>query len=106
MRAAWQGKTIDTGLLKVGCFVGDHAKTAIGTLINTGTRIGTFANWFEPGLSPREIPAFAWGSKAHWPLGHVLSNARKVMSRRGMTLSPAYERALKALYGVGAWLRA
>ena len=106
VRAAWQGKTIDTGLLKVGCFVGDHAKTAIGTLINTGTRIGTFANWFEPGLSPREIPAFAWGSKAHWPLGHVLSNARKVMSRRGMTLSPAYERALKALYGVGAWLRA
>jgi UDP-N-acetylglucosamine diphosphorylase/glucosamine-1-phosphate N-acetyltransferase len=98
VQVTWQGKTIDTGRLKVGCFVGDHAKTAIGTLINTGARIGTFANWFEPGLSPKEIPAFAWGSKARWPLGHVLSNARKVMSRRGMTLSPAYERALRALY--------
>jgi len=89
---------VDTGLLKVGCFIGDHTKTAIGTLINTGTRIGTFANWFEPGLSPKEIAAFAWGSKAHWPLGHVLSNAHKVMSRRGVTLSPAYEQALRALY--------
>lgn len=98
VQVTWQGKTIDTGLLKVGCFIGDHAKTAIGTLINTGVRVGTFANWFEPGLSPKEIPPFAWGGKAHWPLGHVLSNARKVMSRRGVTLSPAYERALRALY--------
>jgi UDP-N-acetylglucosamine diphosphorylase/glucosamine-1-phosphate N-acetyltransferase len=98
VQVVWQGKAIDTGLLKVGCFIGDHAKTAIGTLINTGTRVGTFANWFERGLSPKEIPAFAWGSKAHWPLGHVLANARKVMGRRGMTLSPAYEQVLRALY--------
>ena len=102
VQVAWQGKTIDTGLLKVGCFIGDHAKTAIGSLINTGTRIGTFANWFEPGLSPKEVAAFAWGSKARWPFGHVLSNARRVMSRRGITPSPAYERALKALYGASA----
>jgi len=98
IQVPWQGKTIDTGLLKVGCFVGDHAKTAIGTLINTGTKVGTFANWFEPGLSPKEIPGFAWGSKAYWPLGHVISNARKVMSRRGVMPTAAYEQALRALY--------
>jgi len=98
VQVSWQGKTIDSGLLKVGCFIGDHVKTAIGTLLNTGTRVGTFANWFEPGLSPKEISAFAWGKQAHWPLGHVLSNARKVMSRRGSTLSPAYEQALRAFY--------
>jgi len=98
VQVSWQGKTIETGRLKVGCFIGDHAKTAIGSLINTGTRIGTFANWFEPGLSPKAIPAFAWGSKTRWPFGHVISSARKVMARRGVTLSPAYERALRALY--------
>jgi len=98
VQVTWQGKTIDTGMLKVGCFIGDHVKTAIGTLINTGTRIGTFANWFEPGLSPKEIPAFAWGREARWPLGHVLSNARKVMARRGVTPSAAYEQALRALH--------
>jgi UDP-N-acetylglucosamine diphosphorylase/glucosamine-1-phosphate N-acetyltransferase len=98
VQVIWQGRTIDTGLLKVGCFIGDHAKAAIGTLINTGTRMGTFANWFEPGLSPKEIPAFAWGSEAHWPLGHVLSNARRVMSRRGVEPTVVYEQALRALY--------
>jgi hypothetical protein len=98
VQVPWHGKTIDTGRLKVGCFVGDHAKTAIGTLVNTGTRIGTFANWFESGLSPKEIPAFAWGNKARWPLEQVLANAGTVMSRRGVTLSPAYERALRALH--------
>jgi UDP-N-acetylglucosamine diphosphorylase/glucosamine-1-phosphate N-acetyltransferase len=98
VQVTWQGKTIDTGRLKVGCFIGDHAKTAIGSLLNTGARVGTFANWFEPGLSPREIPAFGWGSRARWPLGQVLSVARRVMDRRGVALSPAYERALRALY--------
>jgi UDP-N-acetylglucosamine diphosphorylase/glucosamine-1-phosphate N-acetyltransferase len=102
VQVSWQGKTVDTGRLKVGCFIGDHAKTAIGSLINTGTRIGTFANWFEPGLSPKEIPAFAWGSKTRWPFGHALSSAGKVMARRGVTLSPAYERALRALYAASS----
>jgi UDP-N-acetylglucosamine diphosphorylase/glucosamine-1-phosphate N-acetyltransferase len=106
VQVSWQGKTVDTGMLKVGCFIGDHAKTAIGTLLNTGVRVGTFANWFEPGLSPKEIPAFVWGSKAHWPFGHVLSNARKVMSRRGVTLSVAYEQALRALYAASVGHRA
>ena len=106
VQVTWQGKTIDTGRLKVGCFIGDHAKTAIGSLINTGTRIGTFANWFEPGLSPKEMPAFAWGSKARWPLGHVISNARNVMARRGVTPSPAYERALRTLHSAAVRPRA
>jgi UDP-N-acetylglucosamine diphosphorylase/glucosamine-1-phosphate N-acetyltransferase len=97
-RRAGRGRMVDTGRLKVGCFIGDHVKTAIGTLINTGARIGTFANWFEPGLSPKEIPAFAWGSKARWSLEQVLANARMVMSRRGASLSPVYEKALRALY--------
>jgi UDP-N-acetylglucosamine diphosphorylase/glucosamine-1-phosphate N-acetyltransferase len=98
VQVSWRGKTVETGLLKVGCFVGDHAKTAIGTLVNTGTRIGTFANWFEPGLSPKEIPAFAWGRDGRWPLGYVISTARKVMARRGTQAGPGYEAALRALY--------
>ncbi len=94
----FDGKPIDSGLLKVGCFIGDHAKTAIGTLLNTGTRVGTFANWFESGLSPKEIPAFAWGTKARWPIAVAIENARQVMSRRGVKMSQAYERALRVLF--------
>jgi hypothetical protein len=98
VKVYYNGKAADTGLLRTGCFIGDHVKTAIGTLLNTGTRVGTFANWFEPGLSPREIPAFAWGAKARWGLEDMLANAREVMSRRGVSMSPACEQRLRALH--------
>lgn len=117
VRVFYGGRPVDTGLLKVGCFVGDHAKTAIGTLLNTGTRIGTFANWFESGLSPREIPAFYWprtcltaGKKGagvkrksreegRWKEDEAVECARRVMARRGVEMTGAYERALRWLYG-------
>ena len=98
VRVFFDSKPVDTGLLKVGCFIGDHVKTAIGTLLNSGTRVGSFANWFEPGLSPREIPAFAWGVKARGRLDQVLGIARTVMARRGIELSPAYEGVLRGMY--------
>jgi len=41
--------------------VGDHAKTAIGTLLSTGTVIGTGANVFEGVRPPKYVPPFAWG---------------------------------------------
>jgi len=95
-----RGKRVNTGLLKVGCFIGDHAKTAIGTLLNTGAVVGASANWFESGLSPKEIPAFAWGEKARWPVEDAVECARKVMARRGVEMSGEYERRLRTLYAV------
>uniref|UniRef100_A0A7C4GC34 Glucose-1-phosphate thymidylyltransferase n=1 Tax=candidate division WOR-3 bacterium TaxID=2052148 RepID=A0A7C4GC34_UNCW3 len=92
------GRSINTGLLKVGCFVGDHVKTAIGTLLNTGAVVGTAANWFEPGLSPKQVPAFAWGRSERWPIDAVVKSARQVMSRRGCELTPALERLLRRLF--------
>ncbi len=88
-------RAVKTGLTKVGCFFGDHAKAAIGSLFNTGAVVGTCANWFEPGLSPKTIPAFSWGGKARWQLRDALATARKVMSRRGVEMSRAYERLLR-----------
>jgi hypothetical protein len=89
---------VDTGLLKVGCFIGDHAKTAIGSLLNTGAVVGTFANWFEPGLSPSGIRRFSWGAKRSWVLRDALAAARSVMERRGVTMSSAYESLLRKLH--------
>ena len=91
-------KPVDTGLLKVGCFIGDHAKTAIGSLLNTGAVVGTFANWFEPGLSPKVVPRFSWGAKRSWVLRDALAAARSVMARRGVVMSSAYESLLKKLH--------
>ncbi len=56
------GKTpIDTGSNKVGSLIGDHAKTSIGTLLNTGAYVGAMAVLVADGrLLPKFIPSFAW----------------------------------------------
>ncbi|MFO7676252.1 MAG: putative sugar nucleotidyl transferase [bacterium] len=98
VRVRIDGRDVDTGRLKVGCFVGDHAKTAIGTLLNTGTVVGSFANWFEPGLSPRSIPRFARGASARESLAAVLATARTMMARRGVSPSAAWAQLVARLY--------
>jgi UDP-N-acetylglucosamine diphosphorylase/glucosamine-1-phosphate N-acetyltransferase len=47
---------------KCGVFMGDYSKTSINTAINTGTVMGVCSNVFEPGLTPKYIPNFSWGS--------------------------------------------
>jgi len=50
---------LDTGDRKIGCFIGDHAKTAIGTLFNTGSNVGVMAMVLPAGkLCPKHIPSF------------------------------------------------
>ena len=43
---------VDSKSLHVGCFVGDHDKTAIGTIINTGSVIGTASMIASYGFIP------------------------------------------------------
>jgi len=93
-------KEIDSGMTKIGCFIGDHSKTAIGTLINTGTVIGIFANCFEPGLSPKVIPSFSWGTKKRWSVEDALKTAKTMMARRNVVLTKSYERLIRYLYKI------
>jgi len=52
---------IDTGSTKVGALIGDHTKTSIGTLLNTGAYVGSMALIAATGkLLPKFLPCFAW----------------------------------------------
>ena len=51
---------VDSKSLHVGCFVGDHVKTAIGTLINTGSVIGAASMIASYGFIPKTLPPFSW----------------------------------------------
>jgi UDP-N-acetylglucosamine diphosphorylase/glucosamine-1-phosphate N-acetyltransferase len=52
---------IDTGSKKVGSLIGDHTKTSIGTLLNSGSYIGAMAVIMATGKPlPKFIPSFAW----------------------------------------------
>jgi len=88
-------KKIDTKLTKVGCFIGDHSKTAIGTMIPTGAVIGVFANVLE---SAKSIPNFYWSKGKRWQLQKAIETAKIVMSRRNIILSKSYEKLIHSIY--------
>jgi len=92
------GKTIDSGQQFIGCFIGDHAKLGIGTLITTGAVIGIGANVFGGGITPKSVPNFAWGQKDKYKLNAFLANAKTAMKRRGKQLSAEQEKLFESLY--------
>src|SRR5688500_17293461 len=50
----------DTGLIKLGSLLGDHVKTGIGALLNTGTVIGAGSNLYGTDMPPKYVPPFSW----------------------------------------------
>ena len=94
-------KIFDSGMIKLGCFIGDHAKLGIGTLIPTGAVIGSFVNFFGGGTIPRYVPSFKWqgpGVDDRYALDKAIDTARIVMERRGVKISKEYENLIRANY--------
>jgi UDP-N-acetylglucosamine diphosphorylase / glucose-1-phosphate thymidylyltransferase / UDP-N-acetylgalactosamine diphosphorylase / glucosamine-1-phosphate N-acetyltransferase / galactosamine-1-phosphate N-acetyltransferase len=90
VRLPTAGGEVDTGLMKVGAFLGDHVKTGIGTLLSTGSVVGAGANVVSAGLSPRSIPPFAWltpGGRTIYRKESFLEAAERAMARRDVSLS-------------------
>ncbi|MDI6751464.1 MAG: putative sugar nucleotidyl transferase [bacterium] len=80
------GTVVKTGSIKIGCFIGDHTKTGIGSLLNTGAVIGFSCNLFGGGLiMEKEIPSFAWGNDSlrhTFSLKKAVETAEIVLKRR------------------------
>ena len=80
---------VDTGLIKVGCFLGDHVKTGIGTLLPTGCVVGVGSNLFGGLMAPVHVPPFSWGSGdriEEYEIERFLATAALAMSRRELPL--------------------
>jgi UDP-N-acetylglucosamine diphosphorylase/glucosamine-1-phosphate N-acetyltransferase len=89
---------VDTGLMKVGCFVGDHVKTGIGTPINTGTVLGAGSNVFGGIMPPYVVPPFSWGSGSDltdYRFDRFIEVAVRTMGRRDVELTPGVRRILE-----------
>lgn len=79
----------DSGLQFCGLIMGDHSKSAINTMFNTGTVVGVFANIFGEGFPRNFVPSFSWGGKQGfmtYKLPKALETAKVVMSRREKAL--------------------
>ena len=100
VRVAVNGRVVNTGSRFVGCFIGDHAKTAIGTLLNTGARVGVAANVFGGAVPPKLVPSFAWGGdgKMKYDLEKCLETMTTVKGRRGQELTAAERELFGRLY--------
>ena len=93
---------VETGLMKVGCFLGDHVKTGIGTLLNTGTVVGAGSNLFGGEMPPTYVPPFSWGNGTkltEFRLERFLEVATQAMGRRGMELDAEMEALLRRAWG-------
>ncbi len=81
--------SVDTGLIKVGCFLGDHVKTGIGTLLPTGCVVGLGSNLFGGVMAPSHVPPVSWGTGEHlveYDIERFLDTAAMAMSRREVSL--------------------
>ncbi len=76
-----------TGLQFCGLMMGDHSKTAINTMFNTGTVIGVNSNIYVPGFPRNFVPSFSWGGAsgftAYQP-AKAFDAAKVMMARRGV----------------------
>lgn len=90
---------IETGRQKLGTLFGDHAKTAIGTMFNTGTVVGVGANVFGAGRPPKFIPPLAWGWEGErMNLDGFLEVAERVMPRRQVVFTDGIRETLTRIY--------
>ena len=108
------GDMLPTGLTKVGCILADHVKTAIGTLLVSGTVIGLGTNLFGlSGMAPKWVPSFVWGGRPGaqpYELERFLKTAATVYSRRDRELSRAERSVLREAFRAteqerDVWLR-
>lgn len=85
-----------TGLQFHGLIMGDHSKTGINTMLNTGTVVGFSANIFGAGFPPKFIPSFSWGGAdgtfVEYRTDKAMATATRMMRRRGVEFGEKEER--------------
>jgi UDP-N-acetylglucosamine diphosphorylase/glucosamine-1-phosphate N-acetyltransferase len=90
-----------TGQQFLGTLFGDHAKTGIGTMLNTGTVIGAGANVFGSTTPPKVVPPFAWGDSEPYETYDVtkfIVAAERAMARRHVQLGDKGQKHLTEVH--------
>jgi UDP-N-acetylglucosamine diphosphorylase/glucosamine-1-phosphate N-acetyltransferase len=90
-----------TGLQFLGLVMGDHGKTGINAMINSGTVMGVAANIHGSGFPRNFIPDFETGSTRKmevFQLPQVFKMAEAMMDRRQLVLNEADRQILASLF--------
>jgi hypothetical protein len=103
VRVIINGEPVDSGSMFVGLTMGDHSKSGINTMFNTGTVVGVSSNVFGAGFPPKYVPSFSWGGAeglSTYDPDRAIEVARLVMGRRDRALSPAEEKVLREVFAM------
>ena len=98
------GLEVDSGEQFIGTIMGDHCKTGINTMLNTGTVCGVSSIVVGAGFPARAIPSFKWvqpGAVVDYRLDKALIDMERMMARRGVPLTKAYRRMMEAIFALG-----
>lgn len=90
-----------TGLQFCGLMMGDHSKTAINTMFNTGTVIGVNCNIYVPGFPRNFVPSFSWGGASgftEYLPKRAFEAAKVMMARRGVEFDDKEARILEHVF--------
>ena len=94
-------KEENSGLQFCGLMMGDHSKSGINTMFNTGTVVGICANVFGSDFPPKHIASFTWGG-AHameeFQLDKAFEVAERMMERRKIPLTKIDKQILTEIF--------
>lgn len=108
---AWSyvdGRFIKTGQQFCGLIMGDHSKSGINTMFNTGTVVGVSANIYGAGFPRNFIPSFTWGGPqgtTEYMIKKALDTANRMMQRRGLQVDDVERTILEKVYADSAKYR-
>lgn len=96
-------KTVDTKSQFLGVIIGDHSKTSINTMFNTGTIVGFSSNIFGAGFPSKYIPSFSWGGAegfSDYDLKKSIETARIVLKRRNIEFMIEDEKLFESIFNL------
>jgi len=91
----------DTDRQFFGTVLGDHSKTAINTMLNTGSICGVSSNILSSGFPPNHIRSFTWISdknKTTYTFEKAVETMKIMMARRNVALTDNYIEMMKAIF--------
>lgn len=97
------GEKIDTNSIFLGSIIGDHTKTGIHTMLNTGTLIGVSSNLYGAGYHRKLVKSFSWedaatGKNITYEPEKAINTAKASMKRRDIEMTSTYEALLRYLF--------
>jgi hypothetical protein len=85
--------------------MGDHTKTGINAVFNTGTVVGFNCNIYSSEMPDTFVPSFSWGhgrDMVPYDVAKAMQTASVVMQRRGVDFTDAHRRLFERVHDIVA----